>query len=471
MHKSFLIILITTTLFNLTISAQSYNKYMQQGKDFYDKNEYIIALEHFNLAYEFARTKTQEKDVQNWKNKSLEKIKEQQFDLRKALANVKAEAENALKKAEQLQLKVETAMFDKAVKERNIDWKGYANYQSWETSEKNKILVKIDTLNLSANALLSLPKEITKCKNLKSLNLLKNENIDWDDCFKKLASCPQLTELKVSVKDLHQIDSVYWKRITGLEITAKNLTGIPQNILNQKQLTYLDVSGEYFNKNTIKSLPLALFELKDLKYLNLSYCEIIELPPKIGKLTNLTSLNLRNNKLTALSPEITKLIGLTYLDLGENLLSKIPPEIGKLTNLKYLNFGSNSWSHDKNQLSSLPLEISKLTNLTELNLYGNDSLDFKSVCNAFEDYPRKLIIRSDKLAEQNDTEILLIKIPEQSSLPPEIGKLTNLIELWLGNKLTKLPPEIGNLKNLTILHLNNNGLTSLPSEIGNVAKL
>jgi len=44
------------------------------------------------------------------------------------------------------------------------------------------------------------------------------------------------------------------------------------------------------------------------------------------------------------------------------------------------------------------------------------------------------------------------------SIPPEIGNLTNLTELFLlGNHLTgSIPPEIGNLTNLTDLYLYTN---------------
>ena len=58
-------------------------------------------------------------------------------------------------------------------------------------------------------------------------------------------------------------------------------------------------------------------------------------------------------------------------------------------------------------------------------------------------------------------------------IPPDIGNLTNLTELYLwGNQLTGIPPEIGNLTNLIKLHLGGNELTgSIPVEIGNLTNL
>ena len=55
---------------------------------------------------------------------------------------------------------------------------------------------------------------------------------------------------------------------------------------------------------------------------------------------------------------------------------------------------------------------------------------------------------------------------ELTALPPEIGNLTNLIELQVAdNQLTSLPPEIGNLTNLTRLDLWDNKFTALPLEM------
>jgi Leucine-rich repeat (LRR) protein len=71
-----------------------------------------------------------------------------------------------------------------------------------------------------------------------------------------------------------------------------------------------------------------------------------------------------------------------------------------------------------------------------------------------------------------------------TSIPPKIGQLNNLRELYLNdNNLTSIsgifnscgsegyPPEIGQLKNLRIFVLCNNKLTSLPSEIGQLTNL
>ncbi|GAG52682.1 unnamed protein product, partial [marine sediment metagenome] len=69
-------------------------------------------------------------------------------------------------------------------------------------------------------------------------------------------------------------------------------------------------------------------------------------------------------------------------------------------------------------------------------------------------------------------EYLFVTNNKLTSLPPEIGGLVSLKELYLfDNQLSSLPPEIGNCTNLKHLNINRNNLTSLPPEIGNLQVL
>ncbi len=78
---------------------------------------------------------------------------------------------------------------------------------------------------------------------------------------------------------------------------------------------------------------------------------------------------------------------------------------------------------------------------------------------------KAVVVRIEQAARDGDTKFSLSQ-QWLTTLPPEIGQLTNLQELWLlDNQLSSLPPEIGLLQNLQQLDLWGNPLTSLPPEV------
>src|SRR3982750_1989605 len=79
----------------------------------------------------------------------------------------------------------------------------------------------------------------------------------------------------------------------------------------------------------------------DGPFLDLSWLNLVSLPPEIGRLTALTMLLLRGNPLAALPPGIGRLTALTTLNLGNNQLQSLPPEVGRLTALTQLYLHDN----------------------------------------------------------------------------------------------------------------------------------
>lgn len=106
-------------------------------------------------------------------------------------------------------------------------------------------------------------------------------------------------------------------------------------------------------------------------------------------------------------------------------------------------------------LSILPPQIGQLSALTEL--YISDNL--------LKTLPLE-IGNLSSLTELNLGSNLLRK------LPPKIGQLSSLTQLYLGNnKLRTLPPEIGKLSALTSLYLGGNELRTMPPAIGELSAL
>ncbi len=83
-------------------------------------------------------------------------------------------------------------------------------------------------------------------------------------------------------------------------------------------------------------------------------------------------------------------------------------------------------------------------------------------------------IALDRIEKARRTKLLHLNLGGLgiTHLPPEIGQLSSLQELYLqNNQLTALPPEIGQLSSLQELYLQNNQLAALPPEIGQLSSL
>ncbi|MGH3983836.1 MAG: COR domain-containing protein [Pseudonocardiaceae bacterium] len=106
-------------------------------------------------------------------------------------------------------------------------------------------------------------------------------------------------------------------------------------------------------------------------------------------------------------------------------------------------------------MTTLPPEIGQLTNLCELRLDGN-----------------QLVALPPEIGQLVSLQNLHLEGNQLVALPPEIGQLARLQNLHLeGNRLGALPPEIGRLTNLDFLSLESNRLSALPMELGQLVNL
>ncbi len=341
MIKKFVLIIAVLSLALSVSHAQNIQKLQKEILDsaqiYLQQEEFYQAYKRFFAAKELgADIKTCEQGIK----KAIDGIEKQ-----------KAKAEAALARADEMQRKMETDIFDKAVKERNKEWKGYENYNWYNNNEDEKkaILLKIDSLNLSNNALLRIPREVSECKNLKHLNLLDKPDINWKQSDSTLMQLTEQTALFVSVYDLDSLPQAHWHKIKGIDL-RKSIIGnkengnkiyqpfseIPQNLLAQQQLTWLKINGENWDyRNTFTQIPHELFTMQHLQHLELRYGSIDTLPAEIGDLRNLTELSLSNNQLTNINA-VKSLENLEELYLWGNPITNLPLEIAQFKNLKFL---------------------------------------------------------------------------------------------------------------------------------------
>ena len=110
---------------------------------------------------------------------------------------------------------------------------------------------------------------------------------------------------------------------------------------------------------------------------------------------------------------------------------------------------------DSQGLTSLPPEIGRLTNLTGLDLRSNQLTSVPA-----------------ELGQLINLTGLSLGANLLTSVPAELGQLVNLTGLSLGgNQLMTVPAELGQLINLMGLDLSNNQLTSVPAKFGQLINL
>ncbi|KAM6547063.1 hypothetical protein CsatB_027799 [Cannabis sativa] len=121
-------------------------------------------------------------------------------------------------------------------------------------------------------------------------------------------------------------------------------------------------------------LSNSIGELKHLRYLDVSFTEIVTLPESVTVLYNLQILKLENcHRLEALPKDMHRLINLRHLIISGNSLVEMPCQISKLTNLQTLTTfvvgkGSGAKIEELEKLHSLhgKLSIKKLENVVNI---------------------------------------------------------------------------------------------------------
>ncbi|CAG7942291.1 unnamed protein product [Penicillium nalgiovense] len=245
-------------------------------------------------------------------------------------------------------------------------------------------------------------------------------------------------------------------------------------------LETLDLHG-----NILKSLPMGLRRLQNLRTLNLSNnsldmakIDIIseiksltdlklannqlqgELTAVIGRLPNLESLDLRGNSLTKLPDDLVGLGSLRTLDVSENKFTSLPFEVLSKLPLRTLNA-------QKNRLEGtlIPASVNKLEKLQSLNIANNAVVVF-SADDALE-LPNlhTLLIGVNRITHLpciTSWQSLLTLSAEENKiteLPQGFEELRGLKKAdFTGNSLTRLNERIGLMENLASLRVSNNPL-------------
>jgi len=289
------------------------------------------------------------------------------------------------------------------------------------------------------------------------------------------------------------IEERFWS-YGSLDLSNRDLTSFPtKKIRHLERVEHLDLS----NNRDIKEFPEALRRCTQLRSLNLKFTGITKIPDWIEEFEkleylnistinidnamplmasriklpkNLKILNLRYCQISAIPPSVFALKELEYLNLLENNISKIPDGITALQKLKTLKIRWENISKFPDDINTLPLETVEISArrgkipdviyaMTNLKRIEAGSAGIRSI--------------STKIANFSRLEYLDLKNNyDLEKLPENIGELKNLKRLGLSVcGLKELPESFCDLAELEVLHLQHNKLTKLPDSIGKLRKL
>ncbi|RVW32535.1 Receptor kinase-like protein Xa21 [Vitis vinifera] len=211
----------------------------------------------------------------------------------------------------------------------------------------------------------SLPITIGNLSNLLALELAGNDLIGT--LPSALGSLGRLQRLRLFINKIEGPipDELCNLRYLGELLLHENkLSGpIPNCIGNLSTMQEISLSS-----NALKSIPLGMWNLNNLWFLNLSLNSITGyLPPQIENLKMAETFDLSKNQLSGSIPgEISNLKMLRRLNLSDNAFQgSIPDGISELASLESLDLSSNKLS------GNIPESMEKLRYLKHLNLSLN----------------------------------------------------------------------------------------------------
>ncbi|XP_060688894.1 leucine-rich repeat-containing protein 63 isoform X2 [Hemiscyllium ocellatum] len=115
----------------------------------------------------------------------------------------------------------------------------------------------------------------------------------------------------------------------------------------------------------LRQLPDLTALVSILKYLNLSFNTLQDIPAEIYRFSHLEVLNLRDNPIEEISSDIAKLANLKIFNISFCQISTLPAGLFHLANLQSLNIAYN-------KISVISNDIKNLRKLQFLNIEGNE---------------------------------------------------------------------------------------------------
>uniref|UniRef100_A0A1Y1KD88 Leucine-rich repeat-containing protein 58 n=1 Tax=Photinus pyralis TaxID=7054 RepID=A0A1Y1KD88_PHOPY len=203
-------------------------------------------------------------------------------------------------------------------------------------NDEKRTAEEIETIILNHNHLETLPFNLFKFVNLKTLDVSYSGLSVLPDIFKHTSITTFVAKNNhLSNKSLPKTFTINAK-VREVNLSGNAFSAFPEQLLDFPNLKYL-----YLGSNQITAIPRKIKKLKSLNVLCMGGNWLVDVPETVGELVNLQALVLCDNRIDTLPPSIARLKHLKSLLLHKNLLKALPPEIVGLKNLNELSLRDN----------------------------------------------------------------------------------------------------------------------------------
>ena len=181
-------------------------------------------------------------------------------------------------------------------------------------------LQQIERLYFIGTGLTELPASFVQLNTLQTLHLKQNKIHSLPDKFGQLQ---QLRELTISQPHTLQIPTSFGQ-LKNLNFLSIYIWGNGQVYFPTQNIALQQLSTLYIRCPKINDLPLFIQQLKGLKRLIVTRCQLKSIPAWVGQLSNLETLDLSNNPLETLPNSLMQLHKLQELKLVRTKLTRSP---------------------------------------------------------------------------------------------------------------------------------------------------
>ncbi|EPY53837.1 adenylate cyclase [Schizosaccharomyces cryophilus OY26] len=348
-------------------------------------------------------------------------------------------------------------------------------------------LTSLEVLNFSHNNLYRICSEVNRLGNLKELYLQSNDlsgqltqqmgslrKLEIIDLrfnslsnIGALSECPNLKEIRASYNIIshHEFPC---SSATYIDFSHCPLTILELPNKGFSSLVYLDAS--HAKLVTIKESMMQ--SLVNLETLNMSYNHFVQIPDTISNLKNLKFLYCTNCEISYVSPELGKLSKLTLLDLHANNIKVFPEEVWQISALKMVNLSSNILEKIKLPMAGTKQSTRSVSQLKIMRTLSGSPISNTSSSEYIYPSVEELILVDNRLGDDcfkpisffKEIRILNLSYNYLTEIPNTFFEnFSHLNHVFLsGNKLSNISITRDSRVSLESLYVNGNRISSFP---------